>query len=544
MARGRETEILERKGNSLTRRLFGRAQKTEVMPSVKDTGVTWVMDSSQEDTPPVQIQAGSQIGNYLVKKVLSENTGEAVLLHVEHNGQEFVLKLYHHSKTPKTELINILAGLNSDYVVRGVDQGWYRNRFYEVLPFYRRGDLLEQMPFTEEVLVSIIVPSVNEGLRALHEKDIIHRDIKPSNIFMSDDNKKAVIGDFGISSILNDDISVRATTMSRTLGYSAPETANGFVSKESDYYAFGITLYHLVLGVNPFEGMSDMQILYQTINKRIEIPQTVSYRLQCLIKGLTIKDRNNRWAYEEVKQWLAGKQVDIRDQIPIGHDIRPYHFLKNEYYDLAALSMAFATSWENAKKHLFRGLVEKYLATINQEMASQCMDLKEMEDKNLAVFKLIYLLNPGAPLCYKGILYNDLEALGDAMVANAPVMIPEVVEMIANGALHSFVKEKQYDPKLIQAIYGVMLALRHNPKSNKYFKLMYLLNPGMGFEVNKVRCERLVDLIELLESYDDEKRNEALDRIIDDDLFFAWMEALGYDDQIEKWENMYKRVEW
>lgn len=77
-----------------------------------------------------------------------------------------------------------------------------------------------------------------------------------------------VIGDFGISSVLNKDVSVRATSMSRTMGYSAPETSNGFISKESDYYSFGITLYHLVLGTDPFAGI-EMFIKYLPDDKVI-----------------------------------------------------------------------------------------------------------------------------------------------------------------------------------------------------------------------------------------------------------------------------------
>ena len=66
---------------------------------------------------------------------------------------------------------------------------------------------------------SIITPSVNEGLKALHNQDIIHRDIKPSNMFYNDSKDKIVLGDFGISSVLKSDVSVRATNMSRTFGY-------------------------------------------------------------------------------------------------------------------------------------------------------------------------------------------------------------------------------------------------------------------------------------------------------------------------------------
>lgn len=544
MARGKITELFGRKDNNVTQRLVGESKRTEIMRSTNNSNVTWVMDERSNDGNPVQIGTGAIIDGYTVKDILSENTGEATLLLVEKEHQEYVLKLYHKNKTPKEALLQILNSITSEYVIRSIDQGMHYERFYEVLPYYRNGDLLAQMPITEQEIESIIIPCVNEGLKALHDRDIIHRDIKPSNIFFSEDKRKAIIGDFGISSVLNQDVSVRATSMSRTLGYSAPETSNGFISKESDYYSLGITIFHLVLGVDPFAGMSDMQILYQTINKKIEIPQTVNYRLQSIIRGLTLKDRNDRWGYEEVCKWIRGEHVDINESAKQRDVEQPYTFLSNEYYDMHSLAMAFAQNWDNAKKHLFRGLVDKYLALYNQEMASNCMDYKEMPDKDLAVFYLIYLLNPNAPLCFRGNLYNDMESLGLSMANSCPNVDEDIAALISSGALLTYLQRNRYDEKLVNAVYDVTSALKNNPNSSKYFKLMYILNPSMGFEVSGTRCEDVQDLIDLLESVDNTTRDNIADNLVGNPMFLAWMDALGYGQQVEKWLEIYKEVDW
>ena len=544
MAGGRSTEVLEKETGNVTQRLVEPAKKTERMEQRNPANVTWIMQEDSEGSSPVQVGMGTEIFGYLVKDIVSENTGEATLLLTEKDGIEYLLKLYHKNKTPKEKLLEILSSIKHEYVIHSVDQGTYNERFYEVLPFYRGGDLLVQIPVSEDVIEKVIIPCINEGLKALHDKDIIHRDIKPANIFWSEDRGKVIIGDFGISSVLNQDVSVRATSMSRTLGYSAPETSNGFISKESDYYSFGITIYHLVLGVDPFAGMSDMQILYQTINKKLEIPQTVSYRMQCLIRGLTLKDRTERWGYEEVARWLAGETVAVQEHTGETEVEKPYNFQEEKFYDLGSLSMAFAQNWENAKKHLFRGVVDKYLATFNEELASQCMDYKEMRDKNMAVFKLIYLLNPNAPLCYKGNLYQDMEALGKVMASQAPKKDADIIEMIRNGALYQYVCANHFEERLVENISDIMQALQSNPKSNKYFKLMYLLNPGMGFEINGITCEDLTDLIEYLERVDDDTRDETADRLVENELFLAWVDSLGYEKQVDKWCEIYEKVEW
>ena len=543
MARGKITELFANAGKNITQRIMGVSRKTEVMRNTNNTNVTWVMDDNEGVANPVQIGMGSIIADYHVKDILSENTGEATLLLVEKESVEYVLKLYHKNKTPKENLLEILESISSEYVIHSIDRGMYYERFYEVLPYYKGGDLLSQMPISEDVIEKIVIPCVNEGLKALHDREIIHRDIKPSNIFFSEGKDKAIIGDFGISSVLNQDVSVRATSMSRTLGYSAPETSNGFISKESDYYSLGITIYHLVLGADPFAGMSDMQILYQTINKRIEIPQTVSHRLQCLIKGLTLKDRNDRWGYEEVRRWIGGETVDIQEHAKSSGMDKPYKFMSDEYQDLQTLAMAFAQNWDNAKKHLFRGLVDKYLSNYDQEMASQCMDLKEIKDKDLAVFELIHLLNPNAPLCFKGALYNDLEALGGAMAESMPEINEEIRDLIKCGALLSYVKRNNYNDRLVQSVEEMTDDIRKNDKSSKYFSLMYILNPSMGYQIGNVRCEDVQDLIDLLEGMDNASRDNVSDVIIDDPMLLAWMEALGYKKQVEKWRGLFVKAE-
>ncbi len=547
MARGRITELIQNVAGgiaeNITQRQIFQPKKTEVMSASGNTNVTWVMDGSGGGGP-VQLEKGSYIDGYKIVSILSENTGEATLLNAKRDNEDYVIKLYHKNKTPKREMIDLLSTIDNMYIIKSVDNGIYMERYYDVLPYYKNGDLIANMPIGEKDIESIIVPSINRGLYALHEKEIIHRDIKPSNIFFSENKDYVVIGDFGISSVLNKDVSVRATSMSRTMGYSAPETSNGFISKESDYYSFGITLYHLVLGTDPFAGMSDMQILYQTINKKIELPQTVSARMRNLITGLTLKDRNDRWGYEEVEKWIAGENVPVRIQSNPITAGKPYTFAKTSYEDLKSLSMAFAQDWENAKKHLYRGLVDKYLATFDAEAASQCMDLKEISDKDTAVFELIHLLNPDAPLCYRGRLFSSVETLGYAMRESAPEIDDDIYEMIRNGCLIRYLEWNGFSQELVNSVYEAMQNLDGKYGLIQYFKLMYIFNPSMGFDVNTTHCEDLQDVIDYLESLDQVIRDSIIEDLVGNTFFIAWIESQGYEEQVNRWLEIYEKVEW
>lgn len=173
------------------------------------------------------------------------------------------------------------------------------------------------------------------------------------------------------------------------------------------------------MGQDPFAGMTDMQILYSTINKPLEIPSTIPQRLQQLIRGLTVKDRNNRWGYEEVSRWLNNEDVEIKERRTY-KGMKPYNFMNNRYFGLDEISMAFAADWDNAMKHLYRGLVDKNIVQYGEEYANKIIDLKNLEDKDIAVFKMIYILNKNAPLCFKGAIYTDLQALGMAIKEKAP----------------------------------------------------------------------------------------------------------------------------
>lgn len=65
-------------------------------------------------------------------------------------------------------------------------------------------------------MVRKIVKQVCEGLKYLHENNVIHRDIKPENILISGDTIK--IADFGWS--IHTD--TRRETLCGTLDYLAP----------------------------------------------------------------------------------------------------------------------------------------------------------------------------------------------------------------------------------------------------------------------------------------------------------------------------------
>ena len=105
----------------------------------------------------------------------------------------------------------------------------------------------------EREAVSVTV-SVCNGLKALHQKNIIHRDINPNNVMMDRSGCVKVI-DYDISRTVKADRN-RDTEIMGTPGYTAPEQF-GFqqTNDKADIYSCGVLLNFLLTGSLPGETM-------------------------------------------------------------------------------------------------------------------------------------------------------------------------------------------------------------------------------------------------------------------------------------------------
>ena len=107
------------------------------------------------------------------------------------------------------------------------------------------------------------------ALGHVHARGFVHRDIKPENIRLREgEESEAVLLDFGIASqngAVNGDRygtrARRATMGGGTLGYAPPtprEADNP--DARSDVYAFGMTWYHLLCGLDPTEPATERKM--------------------------------------------------------------------------------------------------------------------------------------------------------------------------------------------------------------------------------------------------------------------------------------------
>ena len=98
---------------------------------------------------------------------------------------------------------------------------------------------------------------VADGLSALHREGLVHGDIKPDNIVLDRDGNAKLV-DFGLSGIRRRD---SRGTLLGTPYYIAPELIRGAAdTHRSDLYSLGATLYHLLAGQPPSEGVTPADI--------------------------------------------------------------------------------------------------------------------------------------------------------------------------------------------------------------------------------------------------------------------------------------------
>lgn len=224
-----------------------------------------------------------------------------------------VYKAYHiHLKTPwalkivsldngMLNELEVLKKLNHAAFPRLVDVIEENGENILVFDFYEGLNLqkvLEQYGAIDEERVRYIASQILDALAYLHTyspEPIIYRDLKPSNLILLPDDVVKLI-DFGTARLFkpghSDD-----TVYLGTPGYAAPEQYGiGQTDTRTDFYNFGMTLFHLVTGRHPLQCNDTPAI--QILNAA-----GVSTNLSTIILKCISKDPADRYSHiEQIKK--------------------------------------------------------------------------------------------------------------------------------------------------------------------------------------------------------------------------------------------------
>ncbi len=143
-----------------------------------------------------------------------------------------------------------------------------------------------------------------EGIKYLHDNDIIHRDIKPSNILFIDDTIK--ICDFGLARHVNNLTNIiNGSSEVGTSFYRAPEIDTHIYNNKIDVYSLGIILIELLLKhcKTQAERMMCMKEILENIkeNKIEYMPYLITNRYDKIIINMINVVVEKRYDIYEIK---------------------------------------------------------------------------------------------------------------------------------------------------------------------------------------------------------------------------------------------------
>ncbi len=188
----------------------------------------------------------------------------------------------------------LLMKLDHPGIVKVLDSFSEGERNYLLLEYINGVDLRQLVkqngPQKEADVLEWAIQIAN-ALKYLHEREqpIIHRDLTPDNMVLRNDGKVLLV-DFGAA---NEFIGNATGTFVGKHSFIAPEQLRGKATVQSDIYAFGCTLFFLLVGAEP-EALSQS-------NPREHL-STVSEEMAELVQSCTQLEASDR--YQTVAQLI------------------------------------------------------------------------------------------------------------------------------------------------------------------------------------------------------------------------------------------------
>ncbi|QUA54663.1 serine/threonine-protein kinase [Aristaeella lactis] len=544
------------------------------MPIVTTINPDTVEESrNTESNKDSWLQSGSKLQGsetYTVRQKMKTTSGEADLYLCKTESNRIVVaKVYKRENPLKTGVVEALKSIRSPYVARVYDVFLWNNHTVVILQFYKNGSL-NGKTYSLEQLKAMIIPNINEGLKAIHSVNLLHKDLKPANIMLCDDGLSVAIIDFGISSLLEEGATVLLTQTGMTPVYSAPELFKGLALAEADYYSFGITLYELFCGKTPYSDLSDAEIAMFSSIQRIPLPKEMPGELQKLIAALTYPDitnrhdksnPNRRWMYDEVRKWLTGESIIS----PGGFDtteINPLAFEGKTYHTVRDLIEAMGLNWNAGKRLLFHGSLANHIRATNAAAYESCCDaVRKASETNakddLVFFEFLYDMVPEMEAIYwKGRRFASPSALGremlEALWKENESQYKLYDTILSERVLSTYVLSKDSNNNdLLQVIKRIENLWKISKDEKRDLRYVYYLSAYLlsNQKILKIDNEE-IRTVDELSDYLNRKLQvsiktfiEATHQFVDYDgnldvQLEAWLTAIGKKDAINQWKEV------
>jgi serine/threonine protein kinase len=266
----------------------------------------------------------------------------------------------------------------------------------------------------EEVKAIAIFSQILDAMKYLHQKKIIHRDIKPSNIMINKEGKVQLL-DFGIAKNTENDPSL--TVVGESAGYTpmymSPEHCNGAqITNQSDIYSLGVTLWQMLTGVAPYEGLTQGQIYMKVASEPLPSVQSVyehvSVKMNAVVQKATHKTPKNRYktcnaflkAINDVKNHINSPEtvflhkLSVKIENDLEGDILMNHFAHkgSEYAESFAANTPITIvvekdGYKKFEKTLFLSNSEHLDIALQKDRIDIALSITKLKEKLTPYFK-------------------------------------------------------------------------------------------------------------------------------------------------------------
>jgi len=377
---------------------------------------------------------------YFVESLISMSSGEAVIYKVSANDKMFVLKYYKIGYSFPKDVLTKIKNNPKDKIIKLIDFGRHYEQDFEIMEYAEGGTLddylKENGPIRSTAVLKNIVGQIAEGLRQLHEDlNIIYQDLKPENIYFRDKERTSIVlADFGISNVMeNGKAKVEANA---TREYAAPDLARTLnekyviVGPPVDYFALGVTMFHIWLGTKPFQGTSEPERIYQIKNRAVEFPEDMEVNYKMLIQGFIEPEAKNRWGNQYIKTWLSGGNLKSDYQITLITYEKAMFNESEGYSSPAELATLMAKYPQRAETYLYSNIVTSWLERSKDEyFLEEINKIKNAyaDDKETGLYLAIHMLDPNRPFISQGgkSCSNTVE-IADAIMSESQFYMEEL----------------------------------------------------------------------------------------------------------------------
>jgi tetratricopeptide (TPR) repeat protein len=217
------------------------------------------------------------------------------------------------------------AGLQHANIVAIHEVGVWQGRQYLVMDFVAGRSLAQRIAemkggARDFKKIARWVAAIADAIQYAHDRGILHRDLKPSNVLIDEEDHPRV-SDFGLAKRVGEESEI--TLSGHALGspsFMPPEQAGSHdkVSRRSDVYGLGGTLYYALTGSAPFKGGNPAEVMHEVLTSDPVPPRSLDSAiprdleticLKCLEKEPARRYATARMVAEELGRFLDNKPI-------------------------------------------------------------------------------------------------------------------------------------------------------------------------------------------------------------------------------------------